>query len=61
ACHERDANKRQAFLVEMERLEPHNCVYLDEAGIDNTEDYSYGWCKRGDRWSTSTYECGSRN
>ena len=35
----------------MERLEPHNCVYLDEAGIDNTEDYSYGWCKRGERFA----------
>lgn len=25
-------------------------VYLDEAGIDDTEDYSYGWCQKGQRF-----------
>jgi transposase len=25
-------------------------VYLDESGIDNTEDYSYGYCKQGERF-----------
>jgi len=26
-------------------------VYLDEAGIDNTEDYAYGWCPKGERFA----------
>lgn len=25
-------------------------MYLDEAGINNTEDYPYGWCERGQRF-----------
>ena len=25
-------------------------VYLDEAGIDDTEDYGYGWCPQGERF-----------
>lgn len=25
-------------------------MYLDEAGIDDTEDYGYGWCERGARF-----------
>lgn len=25
-------------------------VYLDEAGIDDTNDYGYGWCYRGQRF-----------
>jgi hypothetical protein len=26
-------------------------VYLDEAGINNTEDYAYGWCPKGERFA----------
>ena len=25
-------------------------MYLDEAGINNTEDYAYGWCLKGERF-----------
>lgn len=25
-------------------------VYLDEAGIDEADDYAYGWCPRGERF-----------
>lgn len=27
-----------------------NLVYIDESGIDNTEDYEYGYCKKGERF-----------
>ena len=26
-------------------------MYLDEAGINNTEDYAYGWCAKGERFA----------
>jgi hypothetical protein len=25
-------------------------VYIDESGIDNTEDYAYGYCRKGERF-----------
>jgi len=28
---------------------PEERVYIDEAGMDNREDYGYGWNKRGER------------
>ncbi len=30
--------------------EPKNLVYIDESGIDNTEDYPYGYCQKGQRF-----------
>ncbi|GAC1463670.1 MAG: hypothetical protein NVS2B14_06160 [Chamaesiphon sp.] len=29
---------------------PEYIVYIDEAGMDNREDYSYGWNERGERF-----------
>jgi transposase len=29
---------------------PEQIVYVDEAGVDNTEDYAYGWCARSERF-----------
>lgn len=29
---------------------PKNLVYIDESGIDNTEDYPYGYCRKGKRF-----------
>lgn len=29
---------------------PHQCVYVDEAGMDNREDYPYGYCEIGQRF-----------
>ena len=29
---------------------PHQIVYVDEAGIDNREDYPYGYCEIGQRF-----------
>jgi hypothetical protein len=44
--------KRQAFLKELETLAPENIVYADEAGMDNRDDYAYGWNERGERFHT---------
>lgn len=30
--------------------QPESLVYIDEAGMDNREDYSYGWSERGNRF-----------
>jgi transposase len=29
---------------------PHQLIYVDEAGIDNREDYAYGYCEIGQRF-----------
>ena len=34
----------------MKRQEPQQIVYVDEAGIDNREDYPYGYCEIGQRF-----------
>ena len=31
-------------------FKPEDIVYIDEAGMDNREDYSYGWNERGKRF-----------
>ena len=33
-------------------------VYVDEAGIDNRDDYAYGYCKIGQRFHA--LKCGKR-
>ncbi len=33
-------------------------IYVDEAGIDNREDYPYGYCEVGKRFSA--LKCGNR-
>ncbi|MEO0520308.1 MAG: IS630 family transposase [Cyanobacteria bacterium P01_A01_bin.116] len=50
AYRERDEQKRQTFLAKRAQLEAHQLIYLDEAGIDDTEDYGYGWCACGQRF-----------
>jgi hypothetical protein len=39
---EREPEKRQVYEHELAQYEAHQRVYLDEAGINNTEDYAYG-------------------
>jgi transposase len=29
---------------------PEQLVYVDEAGVDDTEDYAYGWCEQSQRF-----------
>ena len=47
---ERDELKRQAFQQRLQSKLPHQFVYVDEAGIDNREEYAYGYCKIGQRF-----------
>lgn len=47
---ERDENKRLAFLKKLTTLAPEKIVYADEAGMDNREDYAYGYNERGQRF-----------
>ncbi len=47
---ERDDVKRQAFLEQLATIDPDNIVYADEAGMDNRDDYGYGWNERGKRF-----------
>ena len=42
----------------MKTKQPEQVVYVDEAGIDNREDYPYGYCKVGQRFQA--LKCGKR-
>ncbi|HEY9820517.1 MAG TPA: IS630 family transposase [Candidatus Sericytochromatia bacterium] len=47
---ERDDLKRQEFEERLKTKAAAQVVYLDEAGIDNREDYPYGYCEVGQRF-----------
>lgn len=47
---ERDEVKRQAFLEQLAKVDPAQVVYVDEAGMDNRDEYAYGWNERGERF-----------
>lgn len=42
--------KRQEFQEQLKTKLPSQIVYVDEAGIDNREDYPYGYCEIGQRF-----------
>jgi transposase len=42
--------KRQEFQAQLSGMPPHQVIYVDEAGIDNREDYAYGYCEVGQRF-----------
>jgi DDE superfamily endonuclease len=46
---ERDDKKRQIFLEQQAKIPPENIVYADESGMDNRDEYAYGWNKSGQR------------
>ena len=48
---ERDEVNRLKFKEELATYRPEERVYIDEAGMDNREDYGYGWNKRGKRFN----------
>ncbi|MBE7385012.1 MAG: transposase [Leptolyngbya sp. SIO1E4] len=48
---ERDPEKRQEYSTELAQFDAHPRVYLDEAGVNDTEDYGYGWCLKGERFT----------
>jgi transposase len=47
---ERDEVKRSEFLAQIATIEPSRRVYVDEAGMDQRDDYGYGWCEAGTRF-----------
>lgn len=47
---ERNPELRKAFIKSLEDFAPDTLVYVDESGIDNREDYPYGWCEKGERF-----------
>jgi transposase len=42
--------KRLKFQQEIALYKAEEIVYIDEAGMDNREDYSYGWKEKGQRF-----------
>ena len=40
---ERDEAKRETFIAQLLTLPPEKIVYLDESGMDNRDEYDYGW------------------
>ncbi len=47
---ERDEEARQEFIVKINQKKLEERVYIDESGIDNRDDYSYGWNEKGQRF-----------
>lgn len=47
---ERDEAKRIAFLLKIACYAPAQIVYVDEAGVDDTHDFPYGYCQRSERF-----------
>jgi transposase len=47
---ERDETKRQEFLAKISQKSLEERVYIDESGIDNRDDYGYGWNEKGQRF-----------
>ena len=46
---ERDEAQRQEFLRQLEEVSAADRVYIDEAGVDDTLSYAYGWSEKGMR------------
>jgi len=42
-------DERSAFLEELKPVPEADRVYLDEAGVEDTVSYAYGWSPRGTR------------
>lgn len=42
--------KRQAFVAQLSTLLPSEIVYVDESGMDNRDEYAYGWNQQGERF-----------
>ncbi len=41
---------RQQFLQQLAGYAPQQLVYVDEAGVDDTHDYPYGYCHCSQRF-----------
>jgi DNA-binding GntR family transcriptional regulator len=42
--------KRQAFVAELSAIPAAQIVDLDESGMDNRDQYDYGWNQQGQRF-----------
>ncbi|MEP0857419.1 IS630 family transposase [Trichocoleus sp. DQ-U1] len=47
---EKDEEKRTEFILKIDQKKLKERVYVDESGIDNREDYGYGWNEKGQRF-----------
>ncbi len=47
---ERDEAKRQAFIEHLSTVAASQIVYVDESGMDNRDEYAYGWNEKGQRF-----------
>ena len=47
---ERDEAKRQTFQQQIAGYKSSELVFVDEAGVDDTIDYPYGYCHRSERF-----------
>ena len=47
---ERDEERRKQFVEQLASKAPASVVYVDEAGMDNRDEYAYGWNPRGARF-----------
>ena len=46
---ERDPQAREEFVKVVEAVPSHQRVYVDEAGVEDTLAYAYGWSEKGHR------------
>jgi transposase len=47
---QRDEAKRQIYLEQIATIHAKDIVYVDESGMDDRDDYAYGWNHRGQRF-----------
>ena len=46
---QRCEDERQSFLTQLAQVKAADRVYMDEAGVDDTLNYAYGWSRKGER------------
>ena len=46
---ERDEVRREEFLEQLSHIAPEDRVYVDEAGVEDTLSWAYGWSRKGSR------------
>ena len=46
---ERDPQERAAFLNQIAGVRAEDQVYIDEAGVEDTLDFAWGWSRKGTR------------
>ncbi len=52
--------KRAAFVAQLAAIPLAQRVYVDESGMDERDDYGYGWCERGKRFEAQRVWAASR-